>query len=159
MSWSSPSLAWLAIQVPTYRHASGEHRQQLKWLYSGAVIFMAALLIGVFIAPLAFGQVPGWGNQAVIGALSTVGTAALPVCLGVAVLKYRLYELDRVISRVVDRRFNRSRYNAEAVVAAFNARLRHTVDLDALQYDLLGVADDAFQPTHVSIWLAPVRAD
>ena len=46
VSWT----AWLAIQVPTYRHASGEHRQQLKWLYSGAAIFVGALIIGVFIA-------------------------------------------------------------------------------------------------------------
>jgi hypothetical protein len=36
VSWA----AWLVIQVPTYRHASGEHRQQLKWLYSGAAIFV-----------------------------------------------------------------------------------------------------------------------
>ena len=48
VSWT----AWLAIQVPTYRHASGEHRQQLKWLYSGAAIFVVSLIIGVFIAQL-----------------------------------------------------------------------------------------------------------
>jgi len=205
VSW----LAWLAIQVPTYRRASGEHRQQLKWLYTGAVIFVVAEIIGIFIAPLAAGQAPGWGTQPVIGALTTLGTAALPFCLGVAVLKYRLYELNRVISRVVsytlitallggvfaglillatrvlpfrtpvavaaatliiaalfnplrrrvqlmvDRRFNRSRYDAEAVVTAFNARLRHTVDLDALRHDLLGVTQEAFQPAHVFMWLAP----
>jgi hypothetical protein len=51
VSW----LAWLAIQVPTYRRASGEHRQQLKWLYTGAVIFVVAEIIGIFIAPLAAG--------------------------------------------------------------------------------------------------------
>jgi hypothetical protein len=56
---------------------------------------------------------------------------------------------------VVDRRFNRSGYDAEAVVAAFNARLRQTVDLDALRFDLLGVTEDAFQPAHISIGLAP----
>ena len=50
------------------------------------------------------------------------------------------------------RRFNRSRYDAEAVVAAFNARLRHTVDLDAVRLDLLGVVHEAFQPTQVSMW-------
>jgi hypothetical protein len=41
-------------------------------------------------------------------------------------------------------------------VAAFTARLRHTVDLDALRHDLLGVTEDAFQPAHVSMWLAPM---
>ena len=97
VSW----IAWLAIQVPTYRHASGEHRQQLKWLYSGAAIFVGALIIGVFIAQLVVEEVPGWGNQSVVSAVLIIGTAALPVCMGVAVLKYRLYELNRVISRVV----------------------------------------------------------
>jgi len=202
-------LAWLVFQIPTYRHASGERRQQLKWLYSGAAIFLAALLIGVFIVPLAMGQVAGWGTQPVVNDLGTLATGALPTFLGVAVLKYRLYELDRIISRVVsyalitallggvyvglivlatrvlpfrsavavaastlvtaalfnplrrrvqhvvDRRFNRSRYDAEALVAGFTARLRQTVDLDAVRQDLLGVTQDAFQPAHVSMWLAP----
>jgi divalent metal cation (Fe/Co/Zn/Cd) transporter len=204
ISW----LAWLAIQIPTYRHASGVHRQQLKWLYSGAVIFVFAYF-GVFIAALAVEVIPGWDDQSVTNALAILGTAALPACLGVAVLKYRLYELNRVISRVVsyalitallggvfaglillatrvlpvkgsvavaiatlviaalfnplrrrvqravDRRFNRSRYDAEAMVAAFTARLRHTVDLNTLRHDLVGVTDEAFQPAHISVWLAP----
>ena len=202
-SWT----AWLAIQIPTYRHASGEHRQQLKWLYSGAAIFVAVLIIGVFIAPLVVGEVPGWGNQSVVGALTTLGTAALPVCMGVAVLKYRLYELNRIISRVVsytlitallgglfaglillatrvlpvkgsvavavatlaiaalfnplrkrvqhavDHRFNRERYDAEDIVAAFTGRLRQTIDLDTVRGDLVGVVYKAFQPAHVSVWL------
>jgi hypothetical protein len=96
-SWT----AWLTIQIPTYRHASGEHRQQLKWLYSGAAIFVVSLIIGVFIAQLVVEEVPGWGNQSVVGAVVILGTAALPVCMGVAVLKYRLYEINRIISRVV----------------------------------------------------------
>jgi hypothetical protein len=206
VSW----VGWLVFQIPTYRHADGERRQQLKWLYSGAAIFVVWVIIGVFIVPVSMGEAPGWGTQPVVGALATLGTSALPVCLGVAVLKYRLFELNRVMSRVVsyalitallagvfaglilladrvlpvkgsvavavatlviaalfnplrrrvqrvvDRRFNRSRYDAEAVVADFNARLRQTVDLDALRYDLLGVTEDAFQPAHVSMWLAPV---
>jgi hypothetical protein len=202
-------LAWVVFQIPTYRHASGERRQQLKWLYSGALLFVISLAISVFIVPVANGQPPGWGTEPVIGYIFTFGTGALPVCLGVAVLKYRLYDLDRIISRVVsytlitallggvfaglillatrvlsvkgavsvavvtlitaalfnplrrrvqrvvDRRFNRSRYDAEAVVAAFSGRLRHTVDLDAVRNDLVGVVSEAFQPTAVSMWFAP----
>jgi hypothetical protein len=202
VSWT----AWLAIQVPTFRRARGEHRQQLKWLYSGAGIFVVALIFGVFIAQLVAGNASGWGNQTVVGAVVILGTAALPVCMGVAVLKYRLYELNRIISRVVsytlitallgglfaglillathvlpvkgpvavavatlviaalfnplrrrvqhavDRRFNRERYDAEAVVAAFTGRLRQTIDLDAVRGDLVGVVHDAFQPAHVSVW-------
>jgi hypothetical protein len=52
VSW----LAWLAFQVPTYRRASGERRQQLKWLYSGAAILVVSLVIGAFIVPLAAGE-------------------------------------------------------------------------------------------------------
>jgi hypothetical protein len=202
VSW----VAWLAIQIPTYRHASGVHRQQLKWLYSGAAIFVFAYF-GVFLATLAVKAIPGWNNQSVTNVLAIGGTAALPACLGVAVLRYRLYELNRVISRVVsyslitallagvfaglvllatrvlpfkssvgvavatlviaalfnplrrrvqravDRRFDRARYDAEAVVVAFSARLRRTVDLDAIRGDLVGVVNEAFQPAHVSVWL------
>jgi hypothetical protein len=202
-------LAWLVFQIPTYRHASGERRQQLKWLYSGAAMFLVALALSVVIVPIALGDSLEQGSQPVANAIFALGTAALPVCFGVAVLKYRLYDLGRVISRVVsytvitallggvyaglillathvlpfhgpvavavvtlitaalfnplrkrvqhlvDRRFNRSRYNAEVVVAEFSARLRHTVDLDTVRHDLVGVVGEAFQPTAVSIWLAP----
>jgi hypothetical protein len=202
ISW----VVWLAVQVPTYRRASGMHRQQLKWLFSGAAIFVFAYF-GVFIVALAVKAIPGWANESVTNVLAILGTAALPACLGVAVLKYRLYELNRVISRVVsyslitallagvfaglvllathvlpfknsvgvavatlviaalfnplrrrvqravDRRFDRARYDAEEVVVAFSARLRRTVDLDAIQGDLVGVVHEAFQPAHVSVWL------
>ena len=185
-------IAWLALQIATYRRSGSERRQQLKWLCSGAIIF----LITSFI--------PGQLGNDWIGPL---GAAALPVCIGVAVLKYRLYEIDRIISRVisyalitavlagvfaglvllatevlpfktpvavaastlvaaalfnplrtqvqrtVDRRFNRARYNAEAVVSVFTARLRQTVDLDAVQGDLINTVHRAFEPAHVSVWL------
>ncbi|HEY6279708.1 MAG TPA: hypothetical protein VIX86_25650 [Streptosporangiaceae bacterium] len=57
------------------------------------------------------------------------------------------------VQRVVDRRFNRARYDAEAVVTAFTARLRETPDLDAVRDDLVATAHQAFQPGHVSVWL------
>jgi hypothetical protein len=95
-SWA----AWLAIQIPAYRHASGGRRQQLRWLYGGAAIFVFAYF-GVFIATLAVRDVPGWDKQPVVDALTILGTAALPVCMAVAVLKYKLYELNRIISRVI----------------------------------------------------------
>ena len=79
-------LTWLIVQVPRYRRSAGERRQQLKWLYTGAVVFV----ICVFL--------PGQVGNDFIGPL---GAAALPVCIGVAVLKYRLFEIDRIISRVI----------------------------------------------------------
>jgi hypothetical protein len=189
-------LAWLAVQIPTYRRAASERRQQLKWLYSGAIIFVISSFI------------PGQLGNDWIGPL---GAAALPVCIGVAVLKYRLYEIDRIISRVisyalitavlagvfaglvllasevlpvktpvavaastlaaaalfnplrtrvqrmVDRRFNRARYNAEAVASAFTARLRQSVDLDTVQGDLIDTVRRAFEPAHASVWLTGIE--
>ena len=191
-------LLWLIGQVPRYRRSAGERREQLKWLYAGAV----ALVVAALISALASGDSASYWQ--VVG---TLGLAVLPVCVGVAVLKYRLYAIDRIVSRViayaivtavlgglfaglvlvatevlpvkgpvavaaatlvaaalfnplrrrvqhaVDRRFNRARYDAESVIAAFTARLRDTVDLDMVQGDLVGTVDAAFQPAHVSVWV------
>ena len=199
-------LGWLALQVPRYRRAGAERRQQLKWLYSGAAVFVAALLastVGPYAAGEAFGSDGPLANDAI-----EIGASVLLVCIAIAVLKYRLYDIDRIISRVisyliitavlagvfaalvlfatsvlpvkapvsvaaatlaaaalfnplrrrvqhaVDRRFNRTRYNAEVVVASFAARLRQTVDLDTMQAELLSTVHHAFQPAHVSIWSA-----
>ena len=62
--------------------------------------------------------------------------------------------LRRRVQQAVDRRFNRAHYNAEAVVAAFTMRLRQTVDLDVVRADLVDAVQQAFEPAHVSVWLA-----
>jgi len=54
----------------------------------------------------------------------------------------------------VHRQFNRARYDAEMVVAAFTARLRHSADFDAVRGDLVGAVHEAFQPAHISLWSA-----
>jgi hypothetical protein len=55
----------------------------------------------------------------------------------------------------VDRRFNRSRYDADATVAAFAARLKGSVDLDAARAELADVIRRSLEPTHVSVWIRP----
>jgi hypothetical protein len=195
-------LAFAARQVVSWRRATGERRQQLKWLTSGAVI----ALIG--LALIAVGPPKDQVLGRVTHDLAFLALAALPVSMGIGILKYRLYEIDRIISRtlayaivtgllvgvyaglvllttqvfgvrtpvavaaatlaaaalfnplrrrvqqVVDRRFNRARYDADQTVAMFAARLKDAVDLDAVRDDLTGVVHQALEPAHVSVWIS-----
>ena len=71
-------------QVQSWRQAAGERRQQLKWVAFGGAVTVVWLLGSPFFGNLFF-----------------VGIAALPVCMGIAILKYRLYDIDRIISRTL----------------------------------------------------------
>jgi hypothetical protein len=88
-------LVWLAVQVPRYRRSAGERRQQFKWLYTGAAIFVVSVISAVITSG------SSGLDLAVNNVIVPVGFAILPVCVGVAVLRYRLYEIDRIISRVI----------------------------------------------------------
>jgi hypothetical protein len=194
-------LAWVASRVRAYRHSTGQRRQQLKCLLFGVV----AAVLGV--AGGAGSDPSGGPGQGVVGVFSVVAVLCLPISIGVGVLKYRLYEIDRLISRtlsyalltgalalvfvglvllttrvlpfsspvgvaastlvaaalfsplrvrlqrLVDRRFNRNRYDADALLAAFSSRLRDAVDLDTVRRGLLETAGRAVEPQHVSLWL------
>jgi hypothetical protein len=89
------SLCFIGRQVLSWRRSSGERRQQLKWLASGA----AAAVVCAFLV--------GSGSSSpatllqVLGGLAWFGLAALPVSIGVGILKYRLYDIDRIISRTL----------------------------------------------------------
>jgi hypothetical protein len=63
----------------------------------------------------------------------------------------------RHVQQVVDRRFNRARYDADQAIAAFAARLKDAVDLDSVRDDLAGVVHQALEPAHVSVWISQRR--
>jgi hypothetical protein len=88
------SLSWVVRQIIAYRRATGDLRQQLKWLMSGG----ASGIIGFGLA-LLFGN----SSNATVRLLSVgfLGVVAVPIALGVGILKYRLYDIDHIISRTV----------------------------------------------------------
>jgi hypothetical protein len=79
--------------VTRFRHARGVERQQLRW------VALAAALTGV--AMLATGVLVAVGDLALAGWASVIGTVFLPLASGAAILRYRLYDLDRIISRTL----------------------------------------------------------
>jgi hypothetical protein len=91
--------AVLAVLVGTgslvvrFRRAGGVERQQLRW------VALAGALMGVTV--LAAAALAVAGNQALVGWVTVVGVAILPVAIGAAILRYRLYDLDRIISRTL----------------------------------------------------------
>jgi hypothetical protein len=194
-----------------YRRASYQQRQQLKW-----VAFTVAVSVLSVLVSLGLGQLlPGVEVIGVLGGLVffTGIAIGIPLAVAVAILRHRLYDIDRLINRtlvyglltavlglayagavlvlgelfggvagnppswavagatlaaaalfqparrriqqVVDRHFNRRKYDAAKTVEAFSTRLWDEIDLDALSTELLAVADQTMQPTMVTVWLRP----
>ncbi len=195
----------LALTAIGVRWRRGERlmRAQLKWL-------LGALAVGGILFPLGFG-----GDLA--NGMDLVGVATptlLPIAIGIAVMRYHLYEIDRVISRtisygvitavlvgvfaavvvsfqanfaqvtggdtipvaastlvvfalfqpvrrrvqsVVDRRFDRARYDAEQTIADFAVRLKDNVDLESLATEVRDVVGATIAPASVGVWLRQSR--
>jgi hypothetical protein len=197
-------LASVASLLVRLRRSAGVERQQLKWFAYAAGLFGLATFVNVVASLLG-------ADQAGL-LVTTVPVVALPVAIGVAVLRHNLFDIDRVINRtlvygllsallgafylavvfllgrllvpltgdaalavagstlavaalfqparrrvqhLVDRRFDRRRYDAARTVAAFSTRLRDQIELDALSGELLAVVDATVQPTSASLWLRP----
>jgi hypothetical protein len=199
--WLATLVASLLCLVLRFRSSVGVERQQLRWVAAGAAAAVAGLTGGA-VAP----------QDTLLASVLFASVLWVPVAVGVAVLRYRLWDLDRLVSRtvtyavvtallvvpyllivpvagrlaqgsgslavaaatlavvaafsplrrrvqgLVDRRFNRRRYDAARTVEGFAARLRDQVDLDALHGELLAVVDQTMQPTRASLWLRPLAA-
>jgi hypothetical protein len=197
-------LASAVSLIARFRQARGEERQQLKW-FTYAAALLALLTTPGAVSPTVDNRIPDSVHNASL--------AAIPIAIGIAILRYRLYDIDRIINRtlvyglvttllggvyaamvlvlgqlfggvggdppswavagatlavaalfqparhriqgVVDRRFNRRKYDATKTVEAFTTRLRDEVDLDTLSAELLAVANQTMQPTVAWLWLRP----
>ena len=187
-----------------FLRSTGEQRQQFKWFVYAAAGIPALMLVWLILVVFAPDAV------AVLELAFTFLLAAVPVAIGIAVLKYRLYDIDLLIRRtlvyglltvglgttyvglvlagqavfssfagggdlaiaastlvvaalflplrarlqgLVDRRFYRSRHDAQRTLDAFGARLREQVELERLRAELEGVVHETMHPAHVSVWL------
>ena len=88
------TLVSLAGQVGSYRRSSGERRQQLKWLLGGFAVGLAGLVLAAALSHAT-------GFWSVVGHVAIFALFAVPVSMGMAILKYRLYDIDRVLSRTL----------------------------------------------------------
>lgn len=199
------AVAAIASVVVRFRRSRGLQRAQLKWFtFGGSLTVVGTGLTFVVPPPDSLAVSLGW-FPVMLGAL-----IAAPVAVGIAVLRYHLYDIDRVVSRtvsyglltaalllvyaggvllvgpvltpidggsqvtvalstlaavtlfqplrrrvqtVVDRRFNRARYDAQRVVQALASRLRDEVDLGTLRHHLLGAVDATVAPSYRDVWL------
>jgi hypothetical protein len=197
-------VAAIASLVVRWRRADGVERLQLKWLMlSGSLLGTAVLASGAQVLPVV---VP----RAAVDALLICGLASMPLTIALAVTRYRLFEIDRIVSRtviytlvtalvggvyaacilvaslvlpgelselavavstlvaaavflpvrrrigsMVDRRFDRARYDAARTVESFGARVRREVDLETLAGDLREAATGTVQPASSWLWLRP----
>jgi len=198
----------VASLIVRYRRAQGVERAQLKWFAYVGLVVVPTLLVAIVTGGATSGPLVVWTNVAWATAIG--GLTLLPIMIGIAVLRYRLYEIDRIVSRtiswviltvlvavffvtfilvfqailapltrsnelavagstlvafglfqpirrrvqrLVDRRFNRTRYDAERTVAAFAERLRDEVDLKHLRAEILATVAQTVEPMSISLWL------
>jgi hypothetical protein len=109
-----------------------------------------AVVTGLLVLPYLF-VVPAAGRLA-------AGTGSLGVAAATLAAAAAFAPLRRRVQALVDRRFNRRRYDAARTLDQFAARLRDQIDLDALRTELLAVVDQTMQPTQDSLWLRPPAA-
>ena len=107
-----------------------------------AYAIVTGLLVGVYAGLVLLTTQVFRFHTPVAVAASTLAAAAL------------FNPVRRRVQQIVDRRFNRARYDADQTIAAFAARLKDAVNLDSVRDDLAGVVHQALEPAHVSVWIS-----
>ena len=175
-----------------YRHSQAVERQQIKWVLAAVMVMTVVIVLdGILL------------NDPEGAALTL---PLVPLAIGVAVLRYRLFDIDRLVSRTVsyalvtgcvlltyaaiitlatrlvpgssnlgvaaatlaaaavvrpalravqgrvDRRFNRPRFDAAATVERFGLDLRHEIELERVEHELLAAVRDTLQPDRATLW-------
>jgi hypothetical protein len=185
-----------------YRKAGTVERLQLKWFLLACASFVASLVTEVVLSAQGFEVAP-----LPVDIWITVSLVGIPVAATLAILRYRLYDIDRIISRTVsyaiviaalaavyavgltaltslldadsplavagstlaaaalfnpirrrvqgrvDHRFNRTRYDAERVIAGFTGSLRDEVDPGMLVGGWVDVVSETMRPVSAGVWL------
>ncbi len=90
--------AWTASQAVAYRRLEAERREQLKWLLGGAIAVLLLIVLVVLVSSL--DKHPSFVVN-VLAFLGQVAVIVLPVSVGVAILRFRLFDIDRLISRTL----------------------------------------------------------
>jgi hypothetical protein len=194
------AVAAIVSFVVRWHRSTGVERLQLRWLVPAFLVFVVGTLA----------EFGGGQDSLFADVVFPLGLVLVPFAIAVAILRYRLYEIDRIISRTVgyvlvvgvlgavlvlgtvwlpslvlagdevpswfvagstlavaalfnpvrrrvlswvDRRFYRSRYDAERVAEGFAARLRDEVDVHRLTNDWASVVTETMQPASVSVWV------
>lgn len=105
---------------------------------TGALLLLYA--VSIFVLGAIFSNISGRGDQLAI----TISTLTIAILFN---------PLRGRVQRVIDRRFYRSKYDAEQILSNFSATMRYEVDLDSLSAELLKTASEAMQPKSLSLWL------
>jgi len=130
-----------AALVVRLRRSHGLEREQLAW-------FAVAASLVAMSAPIVFVL---WQRTPAVAMLISLAGIGLPTAAGIAILRYRLYDIDVVIKSTL--------VYAARTLEGFTGRLRHELDLEQLGTDLRAVVSGTMTPTQVSLWLrAPGRA-
>ena len=110
--------------------------------YSLTTLLLAGLyFIGVVLLQTVIRSLAGDPDSPLITVLTTLAIAAL------------FSPIRRRVQDFIDRRFYRTSYDAEQILARFAAAARDEVDLEVLSVALMGVVDETMQPRRISLWL------